>query len=143
MMTPLQFMTGYGFTTIGYPLGISLTQTIFSKIIGPRPQGVWMGMLTGAGCASRVLGPIFVGHIYTEWGTYHTFILTGITLIIGMVWIMCVDKRLLPLVSEHSTGQAKPNGDIVDAESPLVTKPEELPKEIEMKTLNESNVDSL
>ena len=36
---------------------------IFSKILGLRPQGVWMGLSTGVGCASRVLGPVFVGFI--------------------------------------------------------------------------------
>lgn len=95
-MTTVQFFIGYGFTAIGYPLGVTLIQTIFSKILGPRPQGVWMGLMTGAGCGSRVLGPIFVGLIYTRWGTYHTFIITGAMLLISMVWLLFVNKRLIP-----------------------------------------------
>lgn len=94
LITP--FMIGYGFTAVGYPLGVTLIQTIFSKILGPRPQGVWMGLLTGAGCASRVVGPVFVGLIYTRYGTYHTFGITGATLIISMIWLQFVSKRLIP-----------------------------------------------
>ncbi|XP_016917514.1 major facilitator superfamily domain-containing protein 8 isoform X2 [Apis cerana] len=95
-LTPVQFFIGYGFTTIGYPLGITLIQTIFSKVLGPRPQGVWMGFMTGAGCASRVLGPVFVSVIYTRFGTYHTFGITGLTLVVCMSWLQIVNKRLVP-----------------------------------------------
>ncbi|XP_063989056.1 major facilitator superfamily domain-containing protein 8 [Diachasmimorpha longicaudata] len=137
MMTPVQYMIGYGFTTIGYPIGVTLSQTIFSKILGPRPQGVWMGMLTGTGCASRVLGPVFVGHVYTVWGTYHTFGITGITLIVGIVWLICVDKHLISKASELKEEMNK-NG-TVEVEVPLV-KPEGQSKEIEMQNLNESTV---
>ncbi|XP_008210269.1 major facilitator superfamily domain-containing protein 8 [Nasonia vitripennis] len=95
-MTITQFICGYAFTTIGYPLGVTLIQTIFSKVLGPRPQGLWMGLMTGAGCFSRVLGPVFVGVIYTRLGIYETFGLTGLTLIVSMVWLGIVDKRLVP-----------------------------------------------
>ncbi|XP_076752228.1 CLN7/MFS domain-containing 8 isoform X2 [Xylocopa sonorina] len=95
-LTVVQFFIGYAFTTIGYPVGVTLVQTIFSKVLGPRPQGVWMGFMTGAGCASRVLGPIFVSVIYTRFGTYHTFSVTGITLIVCMVWLQIVNERLIP-----------------------------------------------
>lgn len=39
-MTITQFIIGYGFTTLGYPIGVTLAQTIYSKILGPRPQGL-------------------------------------------------------------------------------------------------------
>ena len=99
-MTVTQFIIGYGFTTIGYPVGVTLVQTIFSKILGPRPQGVWMGLITGAGCASRVLGPVFVSSIYKELGIYETFGITGLTLVVSMIWLMLVNKRLIPIVAE-------------------------------------------
>ncbi|XP_076280728.1 CLN7/MFS domain-containing 8 [Lasioglossum baleicum] len=113
-LTVTQFFIGYGFTTIGYPLGVTLIQTIFSKVLGPRPQGVWMGFMTGAGCASRVLGPVFVSVIYTRYGTYHTFGVTGLMLILSMLWLQIVDKRLVPpkLTSKDETKR--------DAEIPLV-----------------------
>lgn len=37
-MTLGQFVAGYAVTSVGYPIGVTLIQTIFSKILGPRPQ---------------------------------------------------------------------------------------------------------
>ncbi|XP_069696641.1 major facilitator superfamily domain-containing protein 8 [Periplaneta americana] len=95
-MTLTQFLLGYAFTAVGYPIGVTLLQTIFSKILGPRPQGVWMGLMTGAGCLSRVLGPVFVSSIYTRYGTIWTFGITTIMMAASMVWLQLVDKRLVP-----------------------------------------------
>lgn len=117
-VTVTQFLLGYGFTSVGYPLGVTLIQTIFSKILGPRPQGVWMGLMTGAGCASRVMGPVFVGLIYTRLGTYHTFGITGVTLVISMLWLQSVKKRLIP--PELKKVEETPNEYVKDVEIPLV-----------------------
>lgn len=86
-LTITQFLLGYALTSVGYPIGVTLIQTIFSKILGPRPQGVWMGLMTGAGCLSRVMGPVFVGYIYTRMGTNVTFGVTTIMMAVSMVWL--------------------------------------------------------
>uniref|UniRef100_A0A2H1VS74 SFRICE_009837 n=1 Tax=Spodoptera frugiperda TaxID=7108 RepID=A0A2H1VS74_SPOFR len=62
-LTLPQFLAGYACVSVGYSLGVTLIQTIFSKVLGPRPQGVWQGVLTGAGCLSRALGPVFVAAV--------------------------------------------------------------------------------
>ncbi|XP_055379060.1 major facilitator superfamily domain-containing protein 8 isoform X1 [Condylostylus longicornis] len=95
-LTITQFLLGYALTSIGYPIGITLIQTIFSKILGPRPQGVWMGLMTGSGCLSRVMGPVFVGYIYTRLGTYWTFGTTGVMMLVSMIWLHLFRKRLIP-----------------------------------------------
>ncbi|XP_011496059.1 PREDICTED: major facilitator superfamily domain-containing protein 8 [Ceratosolen solmsi marchali] len=120
-MTVLQFVIGYSFTTIGYPLGVTLIQTIFSKVLGPRPQGVWMGLMTGAGCASRVLGPVFVGLIYTRFGIYQTFGITGLTLLVSMLWLGLMSERLVPYSTsaEDENNKGRPS----TAEIPLVQMP--------------------
>ncbi|CAK9802300.1 Major facilitator superfamily domain-containing protein 8 [Anthophora quadrimaculata] len=112
-LTVTQFFIGFVFTAIGYPLGVTLIQTIFSKVLGPQPQGVWMGLIVGAGCASRVLGPVFVSVIYTRFGTYYTFGSTGLILVLSMVWLQIVNKRLVPLSIPKN--EKKP-----DTEIPLV-----------------------
>ncbi|VVC91066.1 unnamed protein product [Leptidea sinapis] len=76
-ITLTQFFLGYTSVSIGYPLGVTLIQTIFSKVLGPRPQGVWMGVLTGAGCVSRALGPVFVASVYARRGPAPTFVATA------------------------------------------------------------------
>lgn len=87
-LTMTQFLLGYFLTCIGYPIGVTLIQTIFSKILGPRPQGVWMGMITGSGCLSRIMGPVCVGYVYTRHGTYLTFGFTAVMMFVAMIWLL-------------------------------------------------------
>lgn len=94
-MTISQFIYGYALTSIGYPIGVTLIQTIFSKILGPRPQGVWMGFMTGSGCLSRVMGPVFVGYIYTRLGTIWTFSVNTVMMLACMIWLWIFRNRLV------------------------------------------------
>uniref|UniRef100_A0A182SHI1 Major facilitator superfamily (MFS) profile domain-containing protein n=1 Tax=Anopheles maculatus TaxID=74869 RepID=A0A182SHI1_9DIPT len=86
-MTITQFLIGYAFTAIGYPIGVTLITTIFSKVLGPRPQGTWMGIMTGSGCLSRALGPVFLSTIYTKYGLYWTFGSTAVMMAATMLWL--------------------------------------------------------
>ncbi|PSN42316.1 Major facilitator superfamily domain-containing protein 8 [Blattella germanica] len=82
-----------------------------------------MGLMTGAGCLSRVMGPVFVSFVYTHYGTIWTFGITTVMMAVSMVWLQLVSKRLVapelpssPRVVElqvRSSGIAngKPNGE--------------------------------
>ncbi|XP_052129011.1 major facilitator superfamily domain-containing protein 8, partial [Frankliniella occidentalis] len=94
-MTVLQFILGFVVTAIGYPIGITLIQTLYSKILGPRPQGVWMGLVTGSGCLSRCMGPVFVTYVYTHLGTTWTFGITTAIMVVSMVWLLIFQGRLI------------------------------------------------
>lgn len=59
-------------------------------------QGVWMGLMTGSGCLSRVLGPVFITYIYAEYGTILTFGLTLVMMAATMLWMLYFSKRLIP-----------------------------------------------
>ncbi|XP_063909140.1 major facilitator superfamily domain-containing protein 8 [Zophobas morio] len=96
-ITLTQFIIGYFLTAFGYPIGVTLIQTIFSKLLGPRPQGVWMGLMTGSGCLSRVMGPVFVTHIYEEFGTVWTFGLTAVMMVLCLLWLLYFNKTLIPV----------------------------------------------
>ncbi|XP_055528933.1 major facilitator superfamily domain-containing protein 8 isoform X2 [Wyeomyia smithii] len=100
-MTITQFLIGYAFTAIGYPIGVTLITTIFSKVLGPRPQGTWMGLMTGSGCLSRAMGPVFLSTIYTKLGLYWTFGSTAMMMAGTMLWLWFVRKRLTPISSEN------------------------------------------
>lgn len=99
-LTMTQFLLGYVVTSIGYPIGVTLIQTIFSKILGPRPQGVWMGMITGAGCLSRIMGPVCVGFVYSRFGTYATFGGTTVMMVVAMLWMWWFRERLVVVEPE-------------------------------------------
>ncbi|CAG9822815.1 unnamed protein product [Phaedon cochleariae] len=92
-----QFLLGYFLTAFGYPIGVTLIQTIFSKLLGSRPQGVWMGLMTGSGCLSRVMGPVFVTYIYEEYGTIWTFTLTTVMMAGCLIWLLSFQEILNPI----------------------------------------------
>ncbi|XP_053684876.1 major facilitator superfamily domain-containing protein 8 [Sabethes cyaneus] len=105
-MTITQFLIGYAFTAIGYPIGVTLITTIFSKVLGPRPQGTWMGIMTSSGCLSRAMGPVFLSTIYTKFGLYWTFGTTALMMAGTMLWLWIVRERLTPISCENPiTGQ--------------------------------------
>uniref|UniRef100_A0A182TET7 Major facilitator superfamily (MFS) profile domain-containing protein n=1 Tax=Anopheles melas TaxID=34690 RepID=A0A182TET7_9DIPT len=101
-MTISQFLIGYAFTAIGYPIGVTLITTIFSKVLGPRPQGTWMGIMTGSGCLSRALGPVFLSTIYTKYGLYWTFGSTAVMMAATMMWLWQMRERLVPIPYDAS-----------------------------------------
>lgn len=66
-----------------------------------------MGLMTGSGCLSRVLGPVFVSYIYTELGTIWTFGMTTVMMALSMVWLFIVLDRLVPVdeqFAQHTNG---------------------------------------
>ena len=78
---------------------------IFSKVLGPRPQGLWMGILTAAGSFARILGPIFVSEIYKEFGTYWTYGITALSLALAGIGTLLTYKRLVPLETRLKTDE--------------------------------------
>lgn len=89
-----EFILGYLLTSVGYPIGLTLIATIFSKVLGPRPQGVWMGLMTASGCLSRIFGPICVSVLYANKGTYWLSIVTALMMIAPMTWLVFIRDRL-------------------------------------------------
>lgn len=89
-----QFLLGFIFTAIAFPLGSSLIQTILSKKLGARPQGVWMGLFTGSGSLSRVVWPIVLPIVYTNLGVLWTFVITGCLMLITVIWLLVCQNKL-------------------------------------------------
>lgn len=55
-----------------------------------------MGLMTGSGCLSRVMGPVFVTFIYEEYGTVWTFSLTTVMMAVCLLWLLLFANKLLP-----------------------------------------------
>ncbi|XP_078395708.1 major facilitator superfamily domain-containing protein 8 isoform X2 [Cetorhinus maximus] len=58
---------------MGYPVCNVISYILYSKILGPKPQGVYMGWLTASGSGARTFGPVFVSQVYTRYGPRWTF----------------------------------------------------------------------
>ncbi|XP_068634025.1 major facilitator superfamily domain-containing protein 8 [Battus philenor] len=107
-LTLTQFLLAYASVSVGYPLGVTLIQTIFSKVLGPRPQGVWMGVLTGAGCLSRALGPVFVAGVYAQRGPAAAFSATAAITLTALIALRAVYPRLQVAPLPVPVGPAPP-----------------------------------
>jgi MFS transporter, ceroid-lipofuscinosis neuronal protein 7 len=103
-----QFMIGYLLTSIGYPIGLTLISTIFSKVLGPRPQGLWMGLMTASGCLSRIFGPICVSVLYAKYGTFWLSSVTAVMMLICLKDRLYVEKNeIKPIEMQDLTEKEK------------------------------------
>uniref|UniRef100_A0A3B4BAH1 Major facilitator superfamily domain containing 8 n=1 Tax=Periophthalmus magnuspinnatus TaxID=409849 RepID=A0A3B4BAH1_9GOBI len=80
---------------VGYPTCNVMSYTLYSKLLGPKPQGVYMGWLTAAGSGARTLGPVFVSNIYTHLGPRWAFSLICGLVLGAIVLLVAVYKRLI------------------------------------------------
>uniref|UniRef100_A0A3Q3WMK6 Major facilitator superfamily (MFS) profile domain-containing protein n=1 Tax=Mola mola TaxID=94237 RepID=A0A3Q3WMK6_MOLML len=88
---------------VGYPACNVMSYTLYSKILGSKPQGIYMGWLTASGSGARTLGPVFVSQVYTILGPRWAF-----SLICGMVvgaigLLSCVYHRLIAFSVRHGS----------------------------------------
>ncbi|XP_076117652.1 major facilitator superfamily domain-containing protein 8-like isoform X2 [Mytilus galloprovincialis] len=91
-----QFIFGTLMIVIGYPTCNVMTYTLYSKILGPKPQGMMMGWLTASGSLARTVGPIFVSQVYNAYGPRVTFVSMIIIVFLAILMLLAVFKRLTP-----------------------------------------------
>uniref|UniRef100_A0A8C9UQ02 Major facilitator superfamily domain containing 8 n=1 Tax=Spermophilus dauricus TaxID=99837 RepID=A0A8C9UQ02_SPEDA len=90
-----QFFTSAVLVGIGYPACNVMSYTLYSKILGPKPQGVYMGWLTASGSGARILGPVFISHVYTYLGPRWAFSLVCVIILLTITLLGAVYKRLI------------------------------------------------
>lgn len=86
---------------IGYPACNVMSYTLYSKILGPKPQGVYMGWLTASGSGARTLGPIFVSHVYTILGPRWAFSLICGLMVGSVIILAALYHRLIAFSVRH------------------------------------------
>ncbi|XP_032366872.1 major facilitator superfamily domain-containing protein 8 isoform X1 [Etheostoma spectabile] len=86
---------------VGYPACNVMSYTLYSKILGPKPQGVYMGWLTASGSGARTLGPIFVSQAYTVLGPRWAFSLICGIVAGAIVLLSSVYRRLVAFSVRH------------------------------------------
>lgn len=70
-----RFIIGSGFIwCIGYPLAQTIIVSMFSKMLGNKPQGTWMGWIGAMGSLGRIIGPTVAGLLMKNEGQSITFI---------------------------------------------------------------------
>ncbi|KAF4519572.1 hypothetical protein B566_EDAN004780 [Ephemera danica] len=64
VMKKEQIVVAYLLYSIGDSVSITLCLALLSKILGARPQGVWIGVKMALSSLSRVIGPIIMSSVY-------------------------------------------------------------------------------
>ncbi|XP_074651229.1 major facilitator superfamily domain-containing protein 8-like [Tubulanus polymorphus] len=96
-----QFLAATALLSIGYPTTNVMTYSIYSKVLGPRPQGTQMGWITASGSSARTLGPVFVSYVYDSYGPRYIFASVSGVLLLTVIFTfsLILLKRLLPFKS--------------------------------------------
>jgi len=70
-----RFIIGVGIIwSFGFPLAQTVIVSMFSKKLGPGPQGTVMGWIGSVGSCGRIVGPILSGVLYRRFGQSSIFV---------------------------------------------------------------------
>ncbi|XP_036618654.1 major facilitator superfamily domain-containing protein 8 isoform X3 [Trichosurus vulpecula] len=100
-----QFLVAAILIGMGYPACNVMSYTLYSKILGPKPQGIYMGWLTASGSGARILGPVFVSQTYTYLGPRWSFSLVCGMVLLTIMLLGAVYKRLIAFSIRHGRVQ--------------------------------------
>ncbi|XP_051530170.1 major facilitator superfamily domain-containing protein 8-like [Myxocyprinus asiaticus] len=96
-----QYITSDILIGVGYPTCNVMSYTLYSKILGPKPQGVYMGWLTASGSGARTLGPVFVSYVYTILGPRWAFSIICVIVLAAIILLSAMYKRLIAFSVRH------------------------------------------
>ena len=54
-----------------WPLANVMIFGLYSKVLGPIDQGVWMGLLNSCGSLARMVGPVLIMKLFVTQGPVH------------------------------------------------------------------------
>jgi len=115
-----QFMVGFVVATAGYPFCLTLSGSIYSKVLGNSNPGFWLGLFATSGSVARVVGPLLVTEIYEQWGTYVMFGTVTATLVISLVMTLVAYRTLVPTHKKTEQQPAVPEVIVSERESPEI-----------------------
>lgn len=98
-VTMAQFFIGGIFVNVGFPMVSVMIFTLYSKVLGPFKQGLWMGYLNGCGSLARLLGPVIIMGLYQGQGPTDVYISVGCVVLVvtGVAWLMYSRLIIHPL----------------------------------------------
>mmetsp|Transcript_11099 Transcript_11099/g.22109 ORF Transcript_11099/g.22109 Transcript_11099/m.22109 type:complete len:490 (+) Transcript_11099:185-1654(+) len=114
-----RFFVGFTLITVAFPFGRNVSLSVFSKILGPTPQGTWFGYMFAAGALPRIIGPSWslfalekaceIENIDCFLGgrTWLEFSVSGALFAVGLVLAMVYKNDMLP----YGEGRARDGSD--------------------------------
>ena len=94
---PGQLVFAFTFTIVGSATLSVLTTATYSKILGPRPQGFWIGILAASTSLSRILGPVWLSIMYEKLGIFTVYLTLEIIVSFALVILVINFKNIAPM----------------------------------------------
>uniref|UniRef100_A0A7S0BG08 Major facilitator superfamily (MFS) profile domain-containing protein n=1 Tax=Rhodosorus marinus TaxID=101924 RepID=A0A7S0BG08_9RHOD len=100
-----RFVLGFGIVSVAFPIGRAIVVAMYSKVIGPNDQGVWMGILFAVGALARILGPFLAVKGLEFGGAALVFGGTSFIFAISVVLMLVAYKTMAPFAELHKTSE--------------------------------------
>jgi len=100
-----RFVLGFGVVSVAFPIGRAIVVAMYSKIIGPNDQGVWMGILFAVGALARILGPFLAVKGLEFGGPALVFGGTSSIFAISLVLMILAYRTMAPYAERHKTSE--------------------------------------
>eukprot|EP00040_Diaphanoeca_grandis_P004991 m.30904 g.30904 ORF g.30904 m.30904 type:complete len:561 (-) comp16358_c1_seq1:100-1782(-) len=97
-----QYIVGMFFIYIGFPISIVMLFTLFSKVLGPSPQGGWMGLLNASGSLARSVGPPVISFIFRVGGPLVVYTASCGVMTIVFLYALIMKQRFVPFGTKRS-----------------------------------------
>eukprot|EP00795_Rhopilema_esculentum_P004346 gene4346-20563_t len=92
----IQFAIGVFFAFVGYAMSRIVTYLLYSKIIGPRKQGLYMAFFSCAGSFGDFAAPLLTTSLYAHFGPRGLFLCAAIVNLISATMLAGFQTILVP-----------------------------------------------
>jgi len=82
-----RFILGFALITVAFPFGRTVSLGLYTNVLGPGDNGIWMGVIFAIGAIPRILGPFSAMATLelVHWRTWLEFASTGALFVLGIV----------------------------------------------------------
>ncbi|XP_075242678.1 major facilitator superfamily domain-containing protein 8-like [Convolutriloba macropyga] len=99
-----QFIISAVFNCMGYAGAVVLVATLFSKIVGPFPQGFLQGILTAGGSFARALGPLAVTQLFDNFGPLAAYLSQAASCGLATFIVIIFNRRFIQHILTREFG---------------------------------------
>ena len=131
---------------VSWKINFSVFEAIDSVFI-PIFQATWLGNFATSGSVARVVGPLLITELYSEFGTYVMLAIVAATLGLAFILVLVFWKFLVPKYGKKKTdeeGQVKKGEDDMKSTLPEIHINNAVieEEEDEMETVEENDKDA-
>lgn len=91
-----QILLGTIFLSIGYPFVMVFTSSLYSKVLGPGPQGLMQSWFGAIGGIARITAPVIITYSYVDLGPRWTFISEDAFVLLSIFIFIFSYRKLVP-----------------------------------------------